>query len=47
MSNREPSSIVIAVRVYSDTKKAELDFDKKKKKEGNMEAPGHDVCLGY
>ena len=39
MLNREPSSLVIAIRVYPDTKKAELDFDKKKKRKGTWRLP--------
>lgn len=35
MSNCEPSPLVIAVRVYPDTKEVELDVDKKKKKRKN------------
>jgi hypothetical protein len=40
MSNREPSSLVIAVRVYPDTKKAELDFHKKKRRKDIWKLPG-------
>ena len=39
MSNREPSSIVVAVRVYPDTTKAEIEFDKKKKRKGTWRLP--------
>ena len=39
MSNLEPSSAVIAVRVYPDTRKAELDLQKEKKDRGRWRLP--------
>ena len=35
MSDLEPFPLVIAVRVYPDTKEADMDVDKKKKKRKN------------
>jgi len=40
MPNREPSAIVIAVRVYPDTKKTDDDFDPKKKRKRKWKLPG-------
>jgi hypothetical protein len=39
MSNLEPSSLVIAIRVYPDTKKEELDLPKQKKRSGKWRLP--------
>jgi hypothetical protein len=39
MSHREPSALVIAVRVYPDTKQSEADSDKKKKRKGTWKLP--------
>jgi hypothetical protein len=39
MHNREPSAVVIAVRVYPDTKKTDADFDPKKKRKGKWKLP--------
>jgi hypothetical protein len=40
MSHREPSPLVIAVRVYPDSKKVELNLDKeKKKRKGTWQLP--------
>jgi hypothetical protein len=39
MPNREPSAVVIAVRVYPDAKKADADFDPNKKRKGKWKLP--------
>jgi hypothetical protein len=39
MDNREPSAVVIAVRVYPDAKKTDDDFDPKKKRKWKWKLP--------
>lgn len=39
MSTLEPPSLVIAIRVYPDTKKVELDLQKEKKRRGRWKLP--------
>lgn len=39
MSNHQPSSLVIALRVYPDTKKEELNLHKEKKRSGKWSLP--------
>src|SRR6266851_6934115 len=39
MSDREPSALIITVRVYPDTKQSEADSDKKKKRKSTWKLP--------